>query len=60
MDKLKGLSPAVLNSDVGLEMRRQSDNLIAAMGVFEANLMQEWCTMAAYVSKRKLCQPVLR
>lgn len=60
LEKLKGLSPAVLSSDVGREMWRQSDELIAAMGTFEGRLMREWCTLAIVVSEQKLCQPVLR
>lgn len=60
MEKLRGLSPAVLDSDVGMEMRRQSDDLVAAMDKFEANLMHEWCALATVVSEQKLCQPVLR
>jgi hypothetical protein len=60
LEKLKGLSPVVLASDVGLEMRRQSKNLIAAMDTFEAGLMQDWCAQATAVSEQKLCQPVFR
>jgi len=60
LEKLKGLSPAVLASDVGLEMQRQSEDLIAAMDAFEASLMQQWCGLATVVSEQKLCQPVLR
>lgn len=50
LEKLKGLSPAVLASDVGLEMQRQSEDLLAAMDAFEASLMQQWCGLATVVS----------
>lgn len=60
MDKLKGLSSAVLTSDVGQEMQRWSEDLIAAMDAYEAARMQEWCGLATVVSEQKLCQPVLR
>ena len=60
MQKLKGLSSAVLTSDLGLEMCSQYDELIAAMEAFEAALMADWCVLATVVSEQKLCQPVLR
>ena len=60
MEKLQGLSAAVLASDSGLEMRRQCDELTTAMDAFELALMQEWCALATVVSEQKLCQPVLR
>lgn len=60
MEKLKGLSSAVLASDIGVEMQRQSDDLIAAMDAYEAGLMAQWCAEACVVSEEKLCQPVLR
>lgn len=60
MEKLQGLSAAVLASDSGLEMRRQCEELTAAMDGFELALMQDWCALATVVSEQKLCQPVLR
>ena len=60
MEKLQGLSAAVLASDSGLEMRRQCDELTAAMDAFELALMADWCALATVVSEQKLCHPVLR
>lgn len=60
MEKMRGLSSAVLSSDAGLEMRRTYDALMAGMDAFEADLMGEWCGLATAVSAEKLCQPVLR
>lgn len=60
MEKISGLSAAVLSSDSGLEMRSQFDELTAAMSDYEAALMHEWCALATTVSEQKLCQPVLR
>ncbi len=60
MQKISGLSAAVLSSDSGLEMRSQFEELTAAMDAFEAALMHEWCALATTVSEQKLCQPVLR
>lgn len=60
MQKLKGLSRAVLESDEGREMRRLYDGLLAAMRQYEAAQFAEWCGLTAAVSEQKLRQPLLR
>lgn len=60
MERLRGLSAAVLLSDAGLEMGAQFEALTASMDAFEAELMAGWCALATVVSEQKLCQPVLR
>lgn len=60
MNKLKGLSQAVLESDEGKEMGRLFDSLLAAMKQYEAAKFAEWCSLTATVSEQKLKQPLFR
>ena len=60
MDKLKGLSPAVLTSDSGTQFFYLCNKLLAMMEAFEVELMQDWCSLATLVSQQKLNQPVLK
>lgn len=60
MERMRGLHPAVLESDEGREMARLYAGLEAGLKAHEARAMAEWCAESGAVTEVLLRQPLLR